>query len=57
MYILEFLLLIENISYEVLSNVYFIVYIVYIIVGFVWIDVRYIEVKIELKFIVIYFFI
>lgn len=45
MYILEFLLLIENISYEVLSNVYFIVYIVYIIVGFVWIDVRYLDIN------------
>lgn len=45
MYILEFLLLIENISYEVLSNVYFIVYIVYIIVGFVWIDVRYLNIN------------
>lgn len=45
MYVLEFLLLIENISYEVLSNVYFIVYIVYIIVGFVWIDVRYLNIN------------
>lgn len=45
MYILESLLLIENISYEVLSNVYFIVYIVYVIVGFVWIDVRYLNIN------------
>lgn len=45
MYVLEFLLLIENISYEVLNNVYFIVYIVYIIVGFVWIDVRYLNIN------------
>lgn len=45
MYVLEFLLLIENISYEVLSNVYFIVYIVYIIVGFVWIDARYFDIN------------